>query len=117
MWARRIGRTPGRRQLIACRTELAIVSVVLSEVCTGERLILTGRLVEDRQIQLDPFLVHQPAKSFSVVIGTIADKVFWIDAGFPSARSTISSAALMSGSLMGAATSTSVMTELSRSTR
>ena len=53
--------------------------MVVFEVCAGERLVFAGRLVENGNTRLDPFLVHQPSEGFGVTIGPVADETFWVD--------------------------------------
>lgn len=64
----------GRGEDLASGTVVDVAGVIISEVLAREDPICARRLVEHRNVRLDPVLVNQPAKHLGRAIAAVADE-------------------------------------------
>jgi hypothetical protein len=56
----------------------------IGEVLAGKRFVRTLRLVDARDVRLDPFAFHQPTESLRRTEGGVGDQLLGIDTEPPS---------------------------------
>src|SRR3954454_25055429 len=66
-----IHQRPFARQHLACRAEVPVAFTVIGEVLAFEGSVATCRLVEHRDVRLDPALMNEPAEHLGRSIGAI----------------------------------------------